>query len=52
MTEFDINPKYFDKWFYQNKAAYIGDYVEGVLLDNFVIATKRGFAAVGYAYTQ
>ena len=44
MTEFDIDPKYFGKWFHQNEAKYTGDFVEGVLLDNFVIATKRGFA--------
>ena len=46
MTEFDIDPKYFGKWFHQNEAKYTGDFVEGVLLDNFVIATKRGFAAI------
>jgi hypothetical protein len=50
MTEFDINPKCFDEWFHQNKAAYTGDCVEGVLLDNFVIMTKRGFAAVYEKY--
>lgn len=44
--EFGISPKYFEKWFSQNQGEYTGDFVEGVLLDSFVIATKRGFAAV------
>lgn len=37
--------KDFDKWVHQNKAEYSGDFVEGCLLDNFVMVTKRGFAA-------
>lgn len=39
-----------DKWLHQNKAEYTGDFVEGVLLDNFVVMTKRGFAAVYEKY--
>jgi hypothetical protein len=50
MTEFDINPKYLEMWLHQNRAEYTGDCVEGVLLDNFVLATKRGFAAVYEKY--
>lgn len=37
------------KWMAQNAAEYTGDFVEGCLLDNFVLAVKRGFAAV-YEY--
>lgn len=37
--------KDFEKWVYQNKAEYSGNYVEGCLLDNFIMVTKRGFAA-------
>ena len=39
-----------EKWLHQNKAEYTGDYVEGCLLDNFVVMTKRGFAAVYEKY--
>ena len=52
MTEFDIGPRYFEKWFHQNKAEYTGDFVEGSLLDNFVIETKRGFAAIYEKYVN
>ena len=50
IKEFDIDPKYFEKWFYQNRGEYTGDFIKGVLLDNFIIATKRGFAAVYEKY--
>lgn len=46
MTEFNISPSHFGRWLHQNKAEYTGNFVEGVLLDNFVVATKRGFAAI------
>ena len=39
-----------EKWLHQNKAEFIGDFVEGVLLDNFVVATTRGIAAVYETY--
>ena len=46
-TCFRIEPgAAFEKWMYQNGAEYSGDYVEGCLLDNFVVSTRRGFAAV------
>ena len=45
MTTFYLDPKDFDKWIHQNRAHYTGDFEEGVLLDNFVVITKRGFAA-------
>jgi hypothetical protein len=35
----------FEKWARQNGAEYTGDYVEGCLLDNFIVATRRGYAA-------
>lgn len=42
----------FEKWMYQNGAVYTGDYVDGCLLDNFVVCTKRGFAAVYEHYVN
>lgn len=45
MTEFNLNPKYFDMWLHQNNGVYTGDFVDGCLLDNFIVATKRGYAA-------
>lgn len=44
--EFFISPQGLKKWMHQNRADYTGAFVEGTLLDNFVIACKRGFAAV------
>lgn len=44
--EFFIRPKDLEKWIYQNRAEYTGAFVEGCLLDNFVLACKRGFVAV------
>ena len=35
----------FEKWIHQNGAEYTGDYIEGCLLDSFVMVTRRGFAA-------
>ena len=46
MMEFSISSKGLEKWMHQNRAEYTGAFVEGTLLDNFVIACKRGFAAV------
>lgn len=46
MMEFSISSKGLEKWMHQNRAEYTGSFVEGTLLDNFVIACKRGFAAV------
>ena len=34
------------RWMHQNKAQYTGAYVEGVLVDSFVVETKRGIAAI------
>ena len=53
VTCFRINPgAAFEKWMYQNGAEYAGDYVEGCLLDNFVVSTRRGFAAVYENYVS
>lgn len=41
-----IDPNQLEKWMHQNKAEYTGDYIEGCLLDNFVVATRRGYAAI------
>ena len=46
MTQFHIRGSDLEKWMHQNKAEYTGNFVEGCLLDNFVVATKRGFAAL------
>ena len=46
VTLFELSPgKEFDRWMQQNGAEYTGDYVEGVLLDSFIVATRRGYAA-------
>lgn len=41
-----------EKWKHQNRAVYTGDFVEGCLLDNYVVACKRGFAAVYEHYVN
>lgn len=46
LTEFFLIPKELEKWMHQNQAQYVGTFIPGVLLDNFVVACKRGFAAV------
>lgn len=46
VTCFRINPgANFEKWAHQNNAEYTGDFLCGCLLDNFVMVTKRGYAA-------
>jgi hypothetical protein len=32
--------------YFNNGAEYTGDYVEGCLWDNFIVSTRRGFAAI------
>lgn len=46
ITSFYLDPADLEKWMYQNKAVYTGDFVEGCLLDNFMVQTKRGHAAI------
>lgn len=43
---FYLNPQALEKWLHQNKAEYTGKFAEGVLLDSFVVQTKRGYAAL------
>ena len=37
-------------WLHQNKAQFTGDFSEGVLLDNFVVVTKRPAIACIYEH--
>ena len=39
-----------EKWLHQNRAQYTGDFLEGCLLDNFVVMTRRGYAAIYEKY--
>ena len=41
-----------EKWMHQNRAEYTGAYVEGTLLDSYVLACKRGYAAVYERYVN
>ena len=46
VTRFRLDPgPAFEKWAHQNGAEYTGDYIAGCLLDNFIMATPRGYAA-------
>ena len=46
VTRFRLDPgPAFEKWARQNRAEFTGDYIEGCLLDNFIMCTPRGFAA-------
>ena len=46
VTRFYLDPADLDKWMNQNKAEYTGDFVDGCLQDNFIVATKRGYAFI------
>ena len=46
MTQFCIGSTKLDKWLHQNKAHYTGAGCEGCLLENFIVETKRGYAAI------
>jgi len=52
IKEFYLNPTQFDKWSHQNDIEYTGDFVDGVLLDNFVVFTKHGVAAIYEHYVN
>ena len=41
-----------EKWMHQNKAEHTGAFFEGCLLDNYVLACKRGFCAVYERYVN
>lgn len=45
VTSFYLSPgEDFNTWMHQNKAEYTGAFVDGCLLDSFVVSTKRGYA--------
>lgn len=46
MTRFYVGSTQLNKWMHQNKASYTGMFVEGCLLDSFVLETRRGYAFV------
>ena len=46
MREFTFNQSGLNKWIHQNQAKYTGDFIDGTLLDNFVLCCKRGYAAI------
>lgn len=52
VTTLTIPSTMLEKWLHQNKAKCVGDFVEGCLLDNFVVMTKRGFAAIYEHYVN
>lgn len=46
IIQFYIEADQLEKWLYQNRACYTGAFIEGVLLDNFVVDTPKGYAAI------
>lgn len=46
VTVFTLDPSHLGQWIRQNGAEYTGDFVPGCLQDNFVMYTRRGYAAV------
>lgn len=51
VTLFELSPgREFERWMHQNGAEYAGPYVDGVLLDSFVVSTRRGYAAIYETY--
>lgn len=49
VVTFRMKPSALEKWMHQNRVEHTGAFVEGCLLDSFVLSCKRGFAAV-YAH--
>lgn len=45
MTKMYLNPRHLEMWLYQNDASTM-ECLDGCLLDNLLIETKRGYAAV------
>lgn len=45
MTTFILNMD-LEKWMHQNSATYTGDFFDGCLLDNFIVACNNGVAAL------
>lgn len=50
VKSFILNPQKLDMWLHQNQAEYTGDFLPGSLLDEFVVATKNGIAAIYEKY--
>jgi hypothetical protein len=48
MKVFRVNDE--EKWMHQNEAKYTTAYVEGTLLDNYILECKRGWCAVYERY--
>lgn len=46
METYQIGSTELEAWMQENNAVYTGDYVEGCLLDSFVVATDTGYAAL------
>lgn len=46
LKSFTISPAGMNRWIEENRAEHTGDFVEGVLLDNFVLSCEWGYAAV------
>jgi len=47
MTTFKIyDEAEMGKWVVQNNAVYTGDFIDGTLLDNFTVWTRRGMAII------
>lgn len=45
ITTFTLSARNFDLWMHQNCGDYTGEFLEGTLLDNFVVVTKNGIEA-------
>lgn len=50
IKKFLLDPAALEKWLHQNKAIYTGDFLEGCLLDSFIVSTRRGYAAIYEKY--
>lgn len=52
IVKFYINADQVEKWMHQNKACHNGCFVDGCLLDNFVVDTEIGFAMFYESYVN
>ena len=52
ISTFCLKPCALEKWMHQNKGEYTADYFDGCLLDNFIVCTKNGIAAVYEHYVN
>lgn len=49
VSAFFLEPHELEKWMHQNGAECV-DYIDGVLLDNMLVETKNGYAAIYERY--